>query len=91
MSNEKIYPEGIITFPPNQNAPDFVKGKMIITLKDFFEWSKTQEQYFKEYNGQKQLAFDIKVGDKGLYFQLDTYKGGETKTQVVKEENDLPY
>ena len=70
MSNEKIYPKGLITF---------------------VEWAKTQSEHFKEYNGQKQLAFDIKVGDKGLYFQLDTYKGGETKTEVVKEENDLPF
>mgnify|MGYP005999011705 CR=1 FL=1 len=91
MSNEKIYPKGLITFPPRENAPDFVKGKMIITLNEFVEWAKTQSEYFKEYNGQKQLAFDIKVGDKGLYFQLDTYKGGETKTEVVKEENDLPF
>jgi len=91
MSNEKIYPKGLITFPPREGAPDFVKGKMIITLNDFVEWAKTQSEYYKDYNGQKQLAFDIKVGDKGIYFQLDTYKGVATKTAEVKEENDLPF
>ena len=91
MNNEKIYPKGLITFPPREGAPEFVKGKMIITLNDFVGWAKTQSEYYKDYNGQKQLAFDIKVGDKGLYFQLDTYKGGETKKEVVKEDNDLPF
>ncbi len=96
MTNEKIKPKGITTFQKHPNQPDFVKGKMIISLNAFFEWAKTVEEHYKEYtdkNGEthNQLHFEVLEGQYGINFQLDTFKGGETKTQVVKEENDLPF
>ena len=96
MSNEKIKPKGITTFQKHPNQPDFVKGKMIISLNTFFEWVKSVEQHYKDYTDKndvthKQLHFEILEGQYGINFQLDTYKDDETKTEVVKEENDLPF
>jgi hypothetical protein len=56
---EKIYPQGIMCFPPREGAPDFVKGKMIITLNEFVKWAKTQTEHMTEYKGEKQLKFDM--------------------------------
>lgn len=88
---EKIYPKGINVFAPRDGAPDFVKGKMIVTLNDFVEWAKTQSEHYSEYEGKKQLKFDVLSGDKGLYFVLDTYKAAPKKEAVSESDSDLPF
>ena len=84
-------------FKPRDNAPDFVKGQMIITPKHFIEWAKTMEEYYSEYNGEVQLKFDILDGNNGLYASLNTFKPqgqnlkGSLSTPVDKQEDDLPF
>jgi hypothetical protein len=97
MAQEKIYPKGITFFKPRDNAPDFVKGQMIITPKHFIEWAKTMEEYYSEYNNEVQLKFDILDGNNGLYASLNTFKPqgqnlkGTLSTPVDKHEDDLPF
>lgn len=90
---EKIYPKGMVTFSPREGAPDFVLGQLVVTMRDFLEWSKTVQEHYREYNGKKQLRFNILNGEKGVYIQLDTYKPKETqKAATVAEKNDdLPF
>ena len=82
----KIYPEGIRTFAPHAGAPDFVKGKVVITLDDFFAWIKANPDYKTEYNGKKQVKFDLLEGQKGLYFALDNYTKKEMPFNNEKED-----
>ena len=82
--SEKVYPKGLRTFPPHASAPDFVKGTLIVTLNELVAFCKNNEQYLTEYNGAKQLKLNILEGDKGLYFQVDTYKP-EGNTRVDDE------
>lgn len=90
MAQEKIYPDGIMIFAPREGAPEFVKGSMVISLKKFTEWAKTMEQYYTEYNGEKQLRFSLLDGNKGLYANLDTWKP-DAKKEAVEETSDLPF
>ncbi len=90
-TKEKIYPKGIITFPKNDKAPDFVLGSMVITPNDFFAWLKENEKLLVEYNGKKQMKFQILNGNKGLYFVVDTFvptPKAETKPTI---EEDLAF
>ena len=93
MSKEKIYPQGLMMFQPREGAPDFVKGKMIISLKEFFQWCKSQEEHYKHYKGANQLQFDILEGRNGLYVSLDTYKKPEpvSQEQFEEPEENLPF
>lgn len=92
MANEKIYPDGLVIFAPREGAPDFVKGSMVITPKRFLDWAKTMTDHFTEYQGDKQLRFDILDGNKGLYVTLNTYKPAEKTASVVEEvDSDLPF
>lgn len=81
--SEKIYPKGIITFLKNEKQPDFVLGSMIITPNDLFTWLKENESLLTEYNGKKQMKFQVLNGDKGIYFVVDTFKP-TAKTETVK-------
>ena len=38
--SETIYAKGIRIFPKNENAPDFVKGTMIISLNELVKFCK---------------------------------------------------
>jgi len=72
--SDKVYVKGMRVFPPHENAPDFVKGSLIITPRELVEFLKTQKERFTEYKGMKQLKCQILEGDNGLYFMVDTYK-----------------
>ncbi len=86
---DKIYVKGFKTFKKNERAPDFIHGKLLISLKEFNEFanSKEVESYLQDYNGNKQLPITIlKRKDGTIGFEVDTYKKGESK-----QESDLPY
>jgi hypothetical protein len=86
MSKEKIYPKGLITFKPHENAPDFVKGKLIITLKDLIQFCKDNPSLLKEYKGKKQLPLVMTEGKFGISFEVDTWKP-EKKQDVLTQQN----
>jgi hypothetical protein len=74
MKKETIYPQGIKTFSKRENAPDFVKGSIVISIDDFNAWVIDNKALLTEYNGKKQLRLQILDGNKGLYLTVDTYK-----------------
>lgn len=76
--SEKIYPKGIMIFKPRDNAPDFVKGQMVITPNELVTFLKTVEEHKTEYKGNVQFKFDLLDGNKGLYLALNTYKKSES-------------
>ena len=91
--SEKIYPKGIITFPKNEKQPDFVLGSMVITPNDLFAWLKENESLLTDYNGKKQMKFQVLNGDKGVYFVVDTFvptPKAESKP-AIEEDNSLPF
>lgn len=75
MSNEKIYISGIRTFPRNEKAPDFVIGSGVITVDMLKEFINTNQHLLEEYNGAKQLKFQmLKNSNGGVSFVVDTWK-----------------
>ena len=89
---DTIYVEGMRVFPPHQNAPDFVKGSLIITPRELVEFFKTQADNMTEYNGKKQLRCQILEGNKGLYFTVDTYKPkAKPEAPEAPAEDGLPF
>lgn len=80
MSNN-IYPKGITFFPPRQNAPEWVKGTIIVTPNDLYKWIKENEALLVESEKYgKQITFQ--ATDKGL--KVDTYKP-KPKEETVEE------
>jgi len=86
--SDKVYPKGLRTFPPREGAPDFVKGTLIVTLNDLIKFAKGRPDLLTEYNGQKQLKCNILEGDKGLYFQVDTWKPDANQRPEPQPEVD---
>ncbi len=94
-------PKGIVVFPKRDNAPDFVLGDMILTPNDFFKWCKEKEEHLTEYTDKdgkthKQLKFQIKSGEYGVNFELNTWKPDSQRTikqvnPIAQEEDDLPF
>ena len=74
MKTDKVYAKGIMVFKPNVNAPNFVKGTVVISVNELNEWLRANENLLTEYNGKKQLKLQLLENDKGLYFTVDTYK-----------------
>lgn len=78
----KIYPKGLLVFPKNEKAPDFVKGSMVVNPNQLVSWLKENESLMTEYKGEKQLRLQILENDKGLYLVVDTFK---------PKKDDLPF
>ena len=92
MSKEKIYPKGLMVFGPREGAPDFVKGVVVLSMRELMEWAKTQQEHYSDYKGKKQLRFQLLQGDKGLYLQLDTWKPENKKEAGIQSNtDDLPF
>jgi len=95
-TKEPIYVEGLRFFNPRETAPEFVKGEIIVNLKQFFDFVSTQKEHYTEYQGNKQLKLAMKTGKSGnMYFEVDTYKpkakAEATQKVEVAEASDLPF
>jgi len=72
------YINGIVTFPKNEKAPDFVIGGGVINIDDFKEFINENKEKLTDYKGKKQLKFQMLKSDKGnVNFVLDEYKKRE--------------
>jgi len=70
--SEKVFVDGLMFQLPRENAPDFVKGKIIVHPKKFLEWAKLQAEYASP---KGWLSIDMLKSQKGgIYFALDTWK-----------------
>jgi len=87
---ETIYPKGIRTFKKHENAPEFVLGTIVITLKELREWALDEgAQYLTEYKGEKQLRLQAtKAKDGSLSLKVDTWKPNQSSK---KDESNLPF
>jgi hypothetical protein len=83
---EKIFADGF-SFKRNENAPDFVVGRMSVKVEDAVMWLKSNAK-----NGW--VNMDIKQSKGGNYYcELDTWeakpKAEATQTETVEE--NLPF
>jgi hypothetical protein len=73
------FADGLSIYPPNEKAPDFVKGDMVIT-NDFIA-------FFNANQKQGKLKFQLKVSKLGkLYAELNTY---EKPTSIPEIKNQV--
>ena len=91
----KTFANGFI-FKRNDNAPDFVVGKLSIKAQDAI-------MFINHHNKNGWLNLDIKKSKEGkFYMELDTYEAKESnepeiKKRVIKKEDktafteDLPF
>ena len=102
MAKEKTYVGGIMTFPRNEKAPDFVEGALVITLDDLWAWAKANPSLLRDYKGKKQIRLQILKGRDKINMPLDDYNpqsGGqkESRPATLPEANkaektdDLPF
>ena len=94
-TKETIYAQGLRFFNPRETAPEFVKGEVIVNLKEFFDFVSTQKEHYTEYQGNKQLKLNMLSGKQGMYFTVDTFKptpkGEATQKVEVSSAADLPF
>jgi outer membrane phospholipase A len=76
----------MMCFKPNEKAPEYVKGKLIVSLNKFIQYCKENPDLLKDYMGEKQLELDIMNGSKGLYLQVNTYR-----SEPKVEQEKLPF
>jgi hypothetical protein len=71
-----IYPKGVRVFGPKENAPSFIKGQIIITPSELFDWLKANPDLLNDYKGTKQLRLTLmeRKDGTGLNVSVDTYK-----------------
>ena len=84
--SEKIYPKGLRTFKPHENAPEFVKGTLIITPTELVQFCEENEHLMRSYNDTPQLRCQMLHGDNGIYITVDTWK----KEEITKEKISTP-
>jgi hypothetical protein len=79
---EKEFPRGIMFKNPNENAPDFIKGKVSIKVDEFISYLQEKAD-----NGWVNLI--LKKSQKGtMYFDLDTWKPNTQKVEKYKSTTE---
>lgn len=88
--------DGLRFWKKRDTAPDFVMGRLVLTLDDIAAWFKANPTLLTDYQGKKQVTLQITTGrEGGLVFAVDTYKKEEAaagpgpKPAAVK--SDLPF
>jgi hypothetical protein len=98
MAENKLLP-GIRLFKKNDKQPDFVLATGVITLNELVTFAKENPELLSEYNGQKQVKFQLlKSKDGNPYMAVDNWKPTQQApsgaiSQPVKVENisNLPF
>ena len=94
---DQILAEGIRFFSKLKTQPDFVKGQIVITIKDLLAFVNANDNLTSEYNGSKQLKLQLLESKKGtLYLAVDTFKptakdGGNGGFTHNTYPDDLPF
>lgn len=89
MTDEKIFADGF-SFKRNENAPDFVVGRLSIKVDEAIA-------FVKKYEKRGWVNLNVKTARSGnIYVELDTYepKGEqpESKSKAKqKEDSNLPF
>lgn len=94
MAEKKTYPKGITAFAPNNGAPTFVKGSLIITPKDLTEWlNGIGKEFLVDSKYGKQLKLQITEWEGKLSLSVDTWKptsqASVQSTKPVQKDPDL--
>ena len=91
------FADGLSIYAPHQNAPDFIKGDVVIT-EDFLDFFKNNS--FKNAKGVKQLRLNLMHSKKGTYyFAVNDYRPQPKDQEQINQisvndaeiENDLPF
>ena len=87
---EKIFADGFV-FKRNENAPDFVVGRISIKVNEAIDFIKKHEK-----NGWVNLG--VKTARSGNYYiDLDTFEANDsskkavTKAVAKEDDDDLPF
>lgn len=93
MSNQ-IFADGVNIFAPKDNAPEFIKGQLVIDLKALSAWVASNDNYItKDSKGNSVLRLDIKTSKQGkLYASVNTYQpdGNKVIAQAAREKVNSP-
>lgn len=82
MAEKKTYPKGITAFAPNNGAPSFIKGSIIITPKDLTEWlDGLGKEFLVDSKYGKQLKLQLTEYQGKLSLSVDTWKPTGQSTQ----------
>lgn len=94
MDKDVIFPTGIRVFAPHENAPEFIKGALVIESLKFAAWLGQQPE--------GNVRLDIKQSRKGSwYLQVNTWKadtskqskggGGNPAREPADFDDDVPF
>lgn len=92
QQDEKIFAKGF-SFKRNDNAPDFVVGKMSVNIE-------SANEYFEKHGDNGWVNFEVKLGKNGKYYcEHDSWKPNKDeapKTKAVdiapsNDDEDLPF
>lgn len=92
MAGKKIYPKGLFFNKPNDNAPDFVIGKVSVKCADFVAWMRENHEKMA---ASGYMYFDVLKGQENKpYVALNTFEpkkqddGGGSKEP---EQDNMPF
>lgn len=87
MAEDKIFADGF-TFKRNENAPDFVVGRLSMKVEEAIA-------FMKQHAKSGWVNLNIKTARSGNhYVELDTYEPKGTSSNPTKKENseeDIPF
>ena len=73
MSNV-IFADGFNVYSPNEKAPNFVKGSIVIDIKKFSAWVAANANYITtDNNGNEVLRMQIKESQQGKLYACLLY------------------
>lgn len=86
---DKKFIQGIRAFKPKV---DFIKAELVISLNELVQFCKENPEMLTDYNGVKQLKIQVKESKDGkVYVDWNDYKPAQPKSDISKDNGDLPF
>jgi len=84
--SEIQFPEGLTVKAPHENAPDFVKAKITIKVKDLGNWLREKNKA-----GEEWVSLDVKESKGGKWYaSVDEWKPDPDRQAPQDSTNSAP-
>jgi hypothetical protein len=98
MNKQLEFPNGIRAFQPTKNAPEWVRGSLVLNKTELMDWLRSQGNEIRlDIKQSKKGSWYLSVSDftpqeKGFYKKSDFVdKGGVDKGYMDSTDDQLPF
>lgn len=97
MKNDVKFPEGLRVYAPGKNAPEWVRGQLVLNKRELMDWLRSQDEEIRlDIKQSRKGSWYMSVSDftpqqKGFFKKSDFEDPFASPEEVMTAGDDLPF